>query len=93
MRLLQGSRQCSSKSPALERRAALFHKGSHPLPRVMGCDDAGEGTLLNREAVVNRGIHATVDRGQRRGQSEGWFGGQLLCKKARYLSLHRRGAH
>ena len=42
-------------------RAALFHKCRHTLTGIMGRDDACKCGFLDRQAIINRRIHAAMD--------------------------------
>jgi hypothetical protein len=48
-----------------EDRRALFQESHHTFLGIMGRDDAGECRLLNGQAVVDGGVHATMHSRQR----------------------------
>jgi hypothetical protein len=53
-----------------EARGALFEECCDTLACIMGWDNAGESGFLNRQPVVDRRIHAAMDRRQGGGKCE-----------------------
>src|SRR4051794_15162579 len=60
-----------------EDGAALLDGGGYPLLCVVGRHDPGESCLLDREPVVDRRIHAAVDRTQGRRDRKRRLAGKL----------------
>jgi hypothetical protein len=65
---------------AQEAREALFEEGYHTLACIMSWDDASESGFLNRQTIVDRRIHATMDGARAAAIVSGGFEASSLAR-------------
>ena len=74
---------CSALSPQ-EYRETFLQESCHSLPGIIGGYDACKSSLFDRQAILDRCIHAAMNRRQRCGQCKRRFRGNLLCQRNRF---------